>query len=91
MLAKLLAFIYYSPGEFEDFFVGLAADPSEVNCDGSIMLSKEYFTISKAESGDVALEVIRYHTRLGCNGDSIPAYTTRRYVYLYCKNVQITA
>jgi hypothetical protein len=62
MLAKLLAFIYYSPGEFEDFFVGLAADPSEVNCDGNIMLSKEYFTISKAESGDAALEVIRYLT-----------------------------
>ena len=90
LLSKLLAFIYYSEGGFEDFFVGYTADPLAVNCDENIKLTKKNFKITEADTSDVAIEAVKYLIDLGCDGDSGHAVTNKSYVYVYLRIVQTT-
>jgi hypothetical protein len=91
ILAKFLAFIYYSEYGFEDFFIGYTDDPSNLYNDGGIILTKDNFKIVKAETSDAAIEVINHFIDLGCDGSSVHTEINQRYVYVYLKIVQTAA
>jgi hypothetical protein len=65
-LAKLLSFIYYNDGGFEDFYVGYTSDLSVLHNEIKVQINKNNFKAAQVNSPEEVLEAMEYLTGLGC-------------------------
>ena len=88
IVAKILAYIYYSEYGFEDLFIGYTTDPPVLSRDKGTILSNDSFLFVKTETKDTAMAVIDYFKGLGVEGGPVQAELDKGYIYVCLRIAQ---